>query len=230
MPLQTGVSHSLQALIIPPPISCLSQGLSYGYGNDGKIHIYETTGLYGRSKVRRINPDSFDVEISVDIGPTYFGEGSTFYTDANGNGRLIHITWQEQTGFIFDSETLEQLDQFSYTTTAPGHQGWGITYDASHHEFVVSDGSKHLYFWDRDTLVEKRTVAVTRFDGREQNQLNELEYMDGLICCNIWHSDEIICVDPMTGKSVREYGKASVSSYNFVCMNTVDLSTVTRHV
>lgn len=43
--------------------------------------------------------------------------------------------------------------------------------------------------------------------GRPQSMLNELEYMDGLVCCNIWHSDEIICVDPDTGKSIREYGK-----------------------
>jgi len=183
-----------------------TQGLSYG--NDGKI--FETTGLYRNSKVRRINPDTFEVELSIDIDDQYFGEGSTFYSDADGNGRLIAITWQKQTGFIFDSETFEKLEEFKYTTTAPGHQGWGITYDASQQEFIVSDGSNFLYFWDRDTLVEKRKVAVTRFDGKEQNQLNELEFMDGLICCNIWHRDDIICVDPTTGKSVREYDMSSL--------------------
>lgn len=180
------------------------QGLSYG--KDG-TWLYETTGLYQKSKVRRINPTTFEVDISVDIDKQYFGEGSTIYTDANGNERLIAITWRRQTGFIYDSETLEKLDEFTYTTTAPGHQGWGITYDESNQEFIVSDGSDTLYFWDRDTLAEKRKVTVSRFDGNRQDQLNELEFMDHLICCNIWHSDDIICVDPATGESVREYGK-----------------------
>lgn len=181
-----------------------TQGLSYG--DDGAI--YETTGLYGQSKVRRINSNTFDVDLSMDIEPKYFGEGSTFFRDLHGNGRLIQITWQEQTGFIYDSETLEKISEFKYTTTPEdGNQGWGITYDPSRQEFIVSDGTQYLYFWDRDTLAEMRRVGVTRFDGYEQNQLNELEYMDGVVCCNIWHSDDIICVDPETGKSVREYGK-----------------------
>jgi glutamine cyclotransferase len=193
---------------IPIPRMTLRQGLSYE--DDGKA-IFQTTGMYGQSKVQRLNPDTFDVELSVDMGGQFFGEGSTFYRDAEGNGRLIIITWQEQTGFIYDSETLEKLREFKYTTTPPQHEGWGITYDASEQEFIVSDGSNYLYFWDRDTLVEKRKVAVTRrFDGRYQNQLNELELIDGLVCCNIWYSDEIICVDKTSGKSVREYGKPQV--------------------
>lgn len=183
-----------------------SQGLSYG--KDGTI--YETTGLYGNSKLRKINPETFEVEASVDIDRQFFGEGSTFFTDAEGNSRIIEITWQEQTGFIYDADSLEQLSTFQYTTTAPNHEGWGITYDESNQEFIVSDGSSYLYFWDRDTYQEKRKVEVTRFDGRTQNMLNELELMDGLVCCNIWHSDDIICVDPASGKSVREYGKTNL--------------------
>jgi len=184
-----------------------TQGLSYG--DDGMI--YETSGLYRQSKVRRIDPDTFEVEQTINIEDRFFGEGCTFYRDADGNGRLIEITWMDQIGFIYDSETLKQLSDFKYTTTpGSGNQGWGITYDASKQEFIVSDGSKFLYFWDRDTLKEKRKVTVTRFDGSEQNQLNELEWMDGLVCCNIWHRDDIICVDPTTGKSVREYDMSSL--------------------
>ena len=199
LPTQRPCCPSLDLPCIIP-----SQGLSYG--DDGTI--YETTGLYGQSKVRRINSNTFDVDLSVDVDVKYFGEGSTFFRDLHGNGRLIQITWQEQTGFIYDSETLEKISEFKYTTTPEdGNQGWGITYDADRQEFIVSDGTQYLYFWDRDTLAEMRRVEVTRFDGYEQRQLNELEYMGGLVCCNIWHSDDIICVDPETGKSIREYGK-----------------------
>lgn len=185
--------------------SSFTQGLSYGA--DGTL--FETSGLYGQSKVRRINPDTFAVELSVDLANKYFGEGCAFYTDGDGHGRVIHITWRKRTGFIYDAETLQTLSQFEYTTGA-GNQGWGITYDAAAEEFVVSDGSAFLYFWDRDTLAEKRRIAVTRLDGRPQDQLNELEFMDGLVCCNIWHWDEIICVDPTTGKSAREYDMSSL--------------------
>ena len=184
------------------------QGLSYGH--NGTV-LYETTGLYGKSKVRRIDPGTFGVNKSIDVDGHYFGEGSTYYTDEDGNGRLIEITWKEQTGFIYDCDTFEKLKEFKYTTDhGHGDQGWGITYDEANKEFIVSDGTQYLFIWDRDTLEEKRKVAVTRFDGSEQKNLNELEFIDGLCCCNIWYDDHIICVDPVTGKSVREYDMSSL--------------------
>ena len=154
----------------------------------------------------------------------YFGEGSAFYKDSSCNAQLIVITWQSQTGFIYDDK-LQKIKDFKYTTTAPGNEGWGITYDASKKEFIVSDGSKYLYFWDRDTLAVKRNVTVKRLNGIEQKNLNELEYIGGLVCCNIWYSDTIICVDPLTGKSVREYGMLYTLMHFSICsfgMNTAN--------
>ena len=144
----------------------------------------ETTGLYGQSKVRRINPKTYEVETSINLPRQYFGEGSTFYNDKDGNRRLIMITWREQTGFIYNADTLEQLYAFQYTTTPQfGNEGWGITYDETNQEFIVSDGSSYLYFWDRDTLEEKRKVEVTRLNGQStQDNLNELEFIGGRVC------------------------------------------------
>lgn len=208
-------SHNTEIFVVLEEVkhdrSSFTQGLSYA---DDKNIIFQTTGINGESKVQRINPITFDVELSVDVDSQYFGEGSAFYRDAEGNGRLIHITWQTQTGFIYDADTLETLKEFKYTTTPPQNEGWGITYNPSSEEFIVSDGSKFLYLWDRDTLVEKRKVSVTRLDGRDQDQMNELEYVDGLVCCNIWYDNHIICVDPVSGKSVREYDMSSLSPQN----------------
>lgn len=186
---------------VPHDANSYTQGLSYG--DDG--YIYETTGLRGKSKLRKIDPNTFEVIKSVDIDDIYFGEGSTYYTDAEGNGRLIFITFQEQTAFIYDPITLAKLQTLSYTTTPPRNEGWGITYDSIEREFIVSDGTSTLFFLDRDTLQEKRNIVVFRFDGSEQDQLNELELIDGLVCCNIWYQDEIICVNRVTGRSIREY-------------------------
>ena len=182
-----------------------TQGISYC--SDGKI--YETTGLYGQSKVRRINPDTFEVEKSIDTPREFFGEGSTCFIGRDGREYLIEITWRERRGFVYEVPSLEVLHSFDYTTTAPSHQGWGITYDPRNHELIVSDGSEFLYFWDVENFDTQRKVEVTRFDGSIQTQINELEFMDGLVCYNIWHNDDIICADPETGKSVREYGEWS---------------------
>lgn len=187
---------------VPHDTTSFTQGLSYGY-DDG--YLYETTGLRGKSKLLKIDPATFEVIKSVDIEDVYFGEGSTYYTDADGNGRLIFITWEEQTAFIYDPVTLTRLQTLSYTTTPPRNEGWGITFDSVEVEFIMSDGTSTLFFMDRDTLQIKRSIVVTRFDGTEQDDLNELELIGGLICCNIWYRDEIICVDKITGRSVREY-------------------------
>eukprot|EP00574_Skeletonema_japonicum_P002137 CAMPEP_0201718952 /NCGR_PEP_ID=MMETSP0593-20130828/4329_1 /ASSEMBLY_ACC=CAM_ASM_000672 /TAXON_ID=267983 /ORGANISM="Skeletonema japonicum, Strain CCMP2506" /LENGTH=674 /DNA_ID=CAMNT_0048209339 /DNA_START=123 /DNA_END=2147 /DNA_ORIENTATION=- len=178
-----------------------TQGISYC--SDGKI--YETTGLYGQSKVRRINPDTFEVEKSIDTPREFFGEGSTCFIGRDGKEYLIEITWRERRGFVYEVPSLELAHSFDYTTTAPAHQGWGITYDPKNHELIVSDGSEYLYFWDVENFETQRKVEVTRFDGSIQKKINELEFMDGLVCYNIWHDDDIICADPETGKSVREY-------------------------
>lgn len=186
---------------VPHDTTSYTQGLSYG--DDG--YLYETTGLRGKSKLNKIDPNTFELITSIDLDDIYFGEGSTYYTDREGNGRLIFITYQEQTAFIYDPISLTKLQTLSYTTTPPQSEGWGITFDSIEREFIVSDGTSSLFFLDCDTLQEKRKIVVTRFDGHEQDYLNELELMGGLICCNIWYEDEIICVDKITGRSVREY-------------------------
>lgn len=180
-----------------------TQGISYC--SDGKI--YESTGLYGQSKVRRINPDTFLVEKTIDSPNEFFGEGSTCFIGPDGKERLVEITWKQHRGFLYDVPSLEVVHSFDFETTPPSHQGWGITYDSKNHELIVSDGTPYLYFWDPDNFKIKRRVEVTRFDGRRQDMINELEFMDGLVCYNIWHQDQIICADPETGKSVREYGE-----------------------
>ena len=201
----------------PHDPKAFTQGLTYFGGT-----LYEGTGLNGKSELRELELGvgegvTGSVLRSTKLDEKYFGEGIAHYHDANGNERIIQITWQEQTGFIYDAKTFEVLKEFRYETKT--NEGWGITYDDARHEFIVSDGSDFLFFWDRDTLEEKRRVQVTlrnlvsnnddddepEISTRPVQQINELEMVNGLVFANVWYQNVLIAIDPVNGQVVRVY-------------------------
>ena len=125
------------------------QGLTFANGE-----LFESTGLYGQSTVRQLNPETGDVLLSINLGDEYFGEGMAYV-----HGRLIQITWKEATAFIYNATDLTLPPSVSFYETTKNNEGWGITYDQANHELIVSDGSANLVFWDPDTLVTLRTLA-----------------------------------------------------------------------
>jgi glutamine cyclotransferase len=129
-----------------------------------------------------------------------FGEGMTWIEGE----KLVQITWKSQRGFIYDANTLDQIDEFNYTTTKK--EGWGITWDACQGELIVTDGSEFLHFWDPETMAEKRRVAVTRIDGKPARELNEIEFWRGRVLANVWYEDVLLVIHPETGKVEKEYG------------------------
>jgi glutamine cyclotransferase len=137
--------------------------------------------------LRRVDLQSGQVQESVTLPDEFFGEGITLFGD-----RVYQLTWQSGTGFVYDSETFEQLARFFYP-----HQGWGLTHDGSH--LIVSDGSDVLRFWDPETIQEVRQIQVTSVNG-PVTQLNELEYVDGEIWANVWHTDMIARISPVDGR------------------------------
>mmetsp|Transcript_1978 Transcript_1978/g.4279 ORF Transcript_1978/g.4279 Transcript_1978/m.4279 type:complete len:609 (+) Transcript_1978:34-1860(+) len=187
--------------IIPHDTSSFTQGLTY---HDGVL--FEGTGLYGRSRLRRIDPQNGSVmKSSGYMASTYFGEGITHYTDRNGRDRIIQITWKSRKGFIYHL-LLNQVRSFEFQTTS--NEGWGITHDQNG-SFIVSDGSAYLHFWDDVTLKEYTKVKVTH-NGRDVVNLNELEYVEGRILANVWYSDNIYNIDPTTGNVVQVYDFSSL--------------------
>jgi glutamine cyclotransferase len=169
--------------------------LTYAHGT-----LWESNGLYGKSTVRILDPDTADVIKSVDMPNKLFGEGMAYWRD-----KLYQITWKSQKGFIYNATTLEVIDQFKFHTTT--NQGWGITWDPCGKEFVVTDGSPNLHFWDKETLSQKRKIAVTRMDGSPAEELNEIEWWRGKILANVWFKDVLLVIDPETGTVEKEYGK-----------------------
>ncbi|MEM7346838.1 MAG: glutaminyl-peptide cyclotransferase [Chloroflexota bacterium] len=157
--------------------------------------FYEGTGLRGQSSLRKVDPESGQVLQIRPIADQYFGEGITIFED-----RLIQLTWQARVGFVYNKDTFEPLQQFSYPT-----EGWGLTHDGE--RLIMSDGTANLYFLDPISLAEIGRVEVQDDQGPVV-RLNELEYINGEVYANIWQTDFIVRIIPETGQVV---GKIDLS-------------------
>jgi glutamine cyclotransferase len=149
--------------------------------------IYEGTGVYGRSSLRKVDLETGNVLQNYELPSEYFGEGITVFRDI-----IIQLTWQSHIGFVYDKNSFELLRDFTYAT-----EGWGITNDGE--RLIMSDGTSILYFLDPDTF---RTIGhIEVYDNDTPiNKLNELEYINGQIFANIWQTDEIAMIDPCNGQ------------------------------
>lgn len=165
----------------PHDKDAFTQGLIFDRGE-----LYESTGLQGKSSIRRVDLDTGKVLQIKDLDERYFGEGMTSWKN-----RLIQLTWVSKTGLVYDKKTLKQIATFNYPT-----QGWGITHN--NRELIMSDGSDTLYFLNPDTFKETKQIRVTDRD-RPVDKLNELEFINGEIWANVWMSDRLARIDPETG-------------------------------
>jgi glutamine cyclotransferase len=181
---------------------CDSQGLTYAHNK-----LYESTGLWGQSTVRILDPVTADVIKTIKMDRKFFGEGMTFYRGK----QLVQITWKSQKGFIYNATDLELIDKFEYTTTR--NEGWGITWDKCQDEFIVTDGSPYLHFWDPNTMAEKRKILVNRMDGKPAKELNEIEFWRGRVLANVWYEDVLLVIHPVTGIVEKEYGTYWLLTY-----------------
>jgi len=172
-----------------------TQGLTYHNGR-----LFETTGKYSHSKVLELDPSTGNVLSSVDIPDTYFGEGVTYNAV---NDTLVQVTWKERKGFIYNPNDFSVIRTFGYSTYK--NQGWGITQDPISNELIVSDGTPFLYFWDPETLEEKRKFKVYGKNGKLVNHLDELEFVHGRVFANVWRKDYVVAIDPATGLVMEEY-------------------------
>ncbi len=149
--------------------------------------LYEGTGLYGESSIRRVDLETGAVEQQQNLSSSYFGEGVTLWED-----RLIQLTWQEQTAFLWDRSTFAPLGQFSYTG-----EGWGLTDGAG--RLIMSDGSAVITYRNAQTFASISQISV--HDGPDDvTHLNELEFIRGEILANVWLTDRIVRIRPDTGE------------------------------
>ena len=76
-------------------------------------------------------------------------------------------------------------------------EGWGLTHDRR--RLILSDGTSTLRFIDPSTFMERGRLAV-RDGSVPVTQLNELEYVRDEIFANVWHTDRIARISPVSGR------------------------------
>ncbi|MEE4272115.1 MAG: glutaminyl-peptide cyclotransferase [Thermoanaerobaculales bacterium] len=168
----------------PHDEDAFTQGLVYADGE-----LFESTGLYGESSLRRVELTTGAVLQQVDLSPAYFAEGLTMWED-----ELVQLTWRENTGFVRDATTFDLEAIFPFAG-----EGWGLTHDGR--VLILSDGTSHLRFLDPESHAELGSQAVA--DGLTPiDMLNELELIRGEVFANVYLTDEIVRIDPDTGRVV----------------------------
>lgn len=165
----------------PHDTDAYTQGL---YFDEGKL--YESTGLHGKSTFRKVDLESGEVIKRLDFDKKYFVEGSVRFKD-----NIYILTWDSRIAFVYDAKTLEYKSSWKYP-----REGWGLTTDGR--QLIASDGSANLYFLD-ENFAQKDKKLVT-IENRPVRWLNELEYIDGKVWANVYTTDEIVIINPKTGK------------------------------
>ena len=147
--------------------------------------MIETTGQYGESTLKIVEPATGKVLKKLDFDRKYFIEGSV---ELDGN--IYILTWQNKVAFIYDARTLGYKQTYSYP-----REGWGLTTDGKN--LIASDGSSRLYWLDGQ-FRQQKSLQV-KMNDRPLNQLNELEWIDGKIWANVYMTDMIVIINPETG-------------------------------
>lgn len=167
---------------LPHDSTAFTQGFTYYNG-----FFYEGTGRQGQSSLRQVDPETGRLVRKADLGPDLFGEGITVL----GN-EVIQVTWTSHIGFVYNLSDFHLLRSFNYS-----REGWGLTTDGR--DLFMSDGSAEVRVLDASTFAEKRRIKVSD-GGKPVEQLNELEFVEGEIYANVWHSDRIARISPQTGR------------------------------
>lgn len=181
---------------IPHDSLAFTQGLFFYNG-----YLYESTGQYGKSSLRRIDSKTGKILKSILIGNEYFAEGIALF-----HGKIYMLTWQNELCLVFDVDTFEEIDTFFYSG-----EGWGLT-NFDENFFVQSDGTNALRIIDPNGFKIVSTLFVTDA-GHPVSNINELEIIGNEIWANIWMKDIIAVIDKTNGKVKYWVDISSLRSY-----------------
>ena len=174
----------------PHDVSAYTQGFLVYKG-----FIYEGTGNYGESRLRRLDLNTGELVQEESLSEDIFGEGITIFDE-----KIFQVTYKSGRGFIYDLETFKMKEEFTYTTQTS--EGWGLTHNDT--SLILSDGSSTLYFLDPHSQEVTRKLNVFDENGNVK-LLNELEYVNGRIFANIYTQPFIVELDVLSGQVINRY-------------------------
>lgn len=163
-------------------VNAYTQGLFY---KDG--FLYEATGLKGQSTIRKVKLETGEVIHGFAIPKDVFGEGIVLF-----DNKIVQISWQAGRGFVYDFNTFEVIDEFSYNG-----EGWGICTDGK--KLFMTNGSAEIKILETQSYSTIKTLQAYDNEGAVV-YLNELEYINGYIYANIYQYEKIAKIDPSNGK------------------------------
>ena len=181
----TTLNYSIQK-VYPHDTTAYTQGLVW-YNN----RLVEGTGLRGKSVLYQMDDQlkSFGKKVNLEL--PYFGEGITVF-----DGKIYQLTWEEHAVFVYDATTFKKINTLNWP-----YEGWGLTHNDT--SLIVSTGSSNLYFVNPVDFSIQKTLGVYNEYGY-QSMLNELEYVDGKIFANIYGQNDIVVIDPNTGRIMNK--------------------------
>ncbi len=170
-----------------------TQGLTFWKGE-----LYEATGdpnQDGSSMVAKINMNTGEAiqngstTFQQKLDASKFGEGIAILND-----QIFQLTWKNQQCFVYDLNTFQLKRELAYNG-----EGWGLCTDGK--QLIMSDGTERLTFRDPTTFETLRTLEVYSDQG-PLPQLNELEFIDGLIYANIYTTNFVAVIEPTLGRVI----------------------------
>lgn len=185
-PLTTKILGYSIVKTYPHDTAAYTQGLVMYKGG-----LYEGTGNYGRSELKKVDLNSGATLQRVKLGEKFFGEGITILHDT-----IYQLTWQEKKVFVYILPDLKKIKEFDVP-----FEGWGITHDGTN--LIVSTGSGELFFYRPSDFSLLRTQQVMEA-GAPSFNLNELEYIQGYIYANQYTYPYVLKIDPRTGEVVAK--------------------------
>lgn len=169
--------------MLPHNTKNYTEGFEFYNGN-----LYESTGNYDQSFVYSYSKETKKVVSSLKLDKHYFGEGITILND-----KLYQLTYKAKTGFIYNVKTFEKIGEFTFDS----QEGWGLTNDGK--SLIMSNGSSQIIYINPINFKIEKTIDVNYPKGLLKN-INELEYVNGIIYANIWTTQTIVKFEAETGR------------------------------